>query len=132
MVYKYKKFKGRGADYFKNVEKIHSDKKVIDYHKVDYEATQADIDAMNGFKPKKWITIETFEQLIDLFEKCTWEDEEPKSQAYCLEFINIHNISIRMPPNEIINQTYKYWVKKREVEKKPLLRVFWKKPDSSD
>ena len=132
MVYKYKKFKGRDADYYKHVEKLHNDKKTIDYHRVDYEATQNDIEAIESFKSKRKLPIETFEQLVDIFEKLTKEDETCKPLNYCLEFINLEGINIKLPQIEVINQIYKWWVKKRETEKGPLLRLFKKKPDSSD
>lgn len=67
--YQYKKFDPRPEYFFKFTEKI-TIYKNVDYNHVDFEATQADIEFIQSMKGKIKITLDQFEQIIDLFEKC--------------------------------------------------------------
>lgn len=98
---------------------------------VEYEATFED---MQWVKKNPRLSLDDFEALIDLFEKCTGTNTDIALLHVCKKEAEMRfpTAKVHSIPQDTQMAVYNHWQKKREIEGKPCLRRYWPKPDSND
>jgi len=110
---------------------------------LEYEATDEDLEFVQKLKedlelPEQFLSAQQFERCFDLLEKdCANSQMIPLDRAVNVikeKRINDlwEDLQHSKTANRLIEEVYKYWRSRREEEKKPLLRRFWKNEGIAD